>query len=354
MHTIAATLGIEAARTFIIRSLYNVISNTGSYVHPANIMFIAEFITNRGEPYGATYTGISRGQGGHLSLATLERAGKVFTQNALHGRKEDIRNVSASVSVGTRMAIGDGFFDIGQHITENGNQVMLINDDLFTSHNRDDNIANMRQPPGETLTLDDITQGLDEIKNINLGVTFDYAGGEDEANLINAFNPEEAINEINTLRPLAPGTPKKIVRRVTKHPVQTVDIPHDLIDVLSQNKIGVPLPDGQPLITIKPLVTGITQQPLLTNGIIPVNELIPINTDNVFDEINELMNELEPEPVELQPQPDTVKGLPEVPIPTLPLLTGANLTQTMINLRREQVRNLEPINVTKLQQSLNK
>jgi hypothetical protein len=98
-----------------------------SYVHPANLMIIAEFITSRGEPNGATYTGISRQPAGHLSLATLERAGKVFTQSAFCTSKEDIRNVSASIVVGTRMAIGDGMFDIGLDIDGK----TYINDDIF-------------------------------------------------------------------------------------------------------------------------------------------------------------------------------------------------------------------------------
>jgi len=126
MFIIYEMFGIEAARNLIIKELMEVTER--SYINPANIMLIAEFITSRGEPNGATYTGISRQPGGHLSLATLERAGKVFTQNAFCGSKEDIRNVSASIAVGTRMAIGDGMFDIG-YDDENG--VTYINDDIF-------------------------------------------------------------------------------------------------------------------------------------------------------------------------------------------------------------------------------
>ena len=125
MFTIYNTFGIEAARKLIINSLMEVTEK--SYVHPANIMIIAEFITSRGEPNGATYTGISRQPGGHLSLATLERAGKVFTQSAFCTSKEDIRNVSASISVGARMAIGDGMFDIGLDIDGK----TYINNDIF-------------------------------------------------------------------------------------------------------------------------------------------------------------------------------------------------------------------------------
>jgi len=138
MHTLTNVFGIETARTFIIMRLHDIIKSNSSYVHPAHIIFIAEFITSRGVPFGTTFTGISRQPGGHLSLATVERAGKTLTQHALHGRKEDIRNVSASISVGQRMVIGNGMFDIAQDIVEDNKSKTLINDDVFTAHKRDE------------------------------------------------------------------------------------------------------------------------------------------------------------------------------------------------------------------------
>lgn len=205
MHVIANTIGIEAARTFIIKRLYNTISNTGSYVHPAHIIFIAEFITSRGIPYGTTFTGISRQPGGHLSLATVERAGKTFTQHALHGRKEDIRNVSASISVGARIAIGNGMCDIAQNITENGKSVTLVNDDVFLAHERDDNaIKNTR-----------------EIENVG----FNFEAEQAKAMAIGALqiepeNLEDKIPNVNNeanfgyVDPLAPR--KRNITNVTK------------------------------------------------------------------------------------------------------------------------------------------
>jgi len=134
MHTLTSVFGIETARTFIIMRLHKIISTNSQYVHPAHIIFIAEFITSRGVPYGTTFTGISRQPGGHLSLATVERAGKTLTQHALHGRKEDIRNVSASISVGARMVIGNGMFDIAQDVVIDNKPTVLINDDVFKAH----------------------------------------------------------------------------------------------------------------------------------------------------------------------------------------------------------------------------
>ena len=384
MYTITAALGIEAARTFLIRKLNDTISNTGSYVHPANIMFIAEFITSRGEPYGATYTGISRQPGGHLSLATLERAGKVFTQNALHGRKEDIRNVSASVAVGARMAIGNGAFDIAQNIIEDGVEKTIINDDLFTALERDDETRRLAAvqtatPAEATITPDALLEGINLAKTMAVGGTFDYIGAEDETNLITLFGPGDVAPDIIT-RQTQTATPRRVVRRVQAEtaqqggatlartpPVTKVDIPRELVDILAQIKVGIPLPEGEAddRITITPLQTGVTlpiqlPEPVYSTGLIPLTELIPQRMETGIPEGLEALlgrytaeiqeDELLREPIA---QVTVVEELPRTDIPELPDLTGVDFTRTMIDLRREQVRDLQPIDTNALQTALN-
>ena len=178
MHTLTSVFGIEAAKTFIIERLHNIIKSNSSYVHPAHIIFIAEFITSRGVPFGTTFTGISRQPGGHLSLATVERAGKTLTQHALHGRKEDIRNVSASISVGARMVIGNGMFDIAQDVIVDNKPKVLINDDVFKAHEYD--IEEEEEEEEEDLEEDDLDdlgkrEELSELEpllsdpNVNIG-----------------------------------------------------------------------------------------------------------------------------------------------------------------------------------------
>lgn len=382
MYTITATLGIEAARTFLIRALSSTIANTGSYVHPANITFIAEFITSRGEPYGATYTGISRQPGGHLSLATLERAGKVFAQNALHGRKEDIRNVSASVAVGARMAIGDGAFDIAQDIVEDGIPRTIINDDLFTALERDDATRQRAVQTAEFPTAtqaqviapEDLAGGIDLIKTITLGGTFDHIGAEDETNLITLFSPGEVIPEITATRPVQPGAQQKVVRRVQAQPVQPrvapqIDVPRELVDVLTQIKVGVPLPVGPEteILTIRPLEGGViapgvdvrAPEPVISTGLIPLAELIPQRVETGLPPgINDIFAAYDIEVAGGEPTvqvPVTiVQDLPREEIPQLPDLTAVDLGRAFVELRREQVRELEPIDTRALQEQLTK
>lgn len=343
MYMICETLGIEAARTFLLRSLTNTIANTGSYVHPANIIFIAEFITSRGEPYGATYTGISRQPGGHLSLATVERAGEVFTKSALHGRKEDIRNVSASVAVGTRMAIGTGAFDIAQDIIVNGQTHTVINDDLFTALENDDITKNIlaEYQQNINITVDDLSQGIEDLKGLTVGnANYDYSGADDQVNLL-LIN--QADVEPITTRTTQATVPHKVVRRI-----QQQTIPKDMVDVLSQIKIGVPLPEN---LVITPLETGIiikqhSPVPVISTGLVPVMELNRTIVDTGLpDELDDLFNQYLPP---IGENIIIVEELPTVEIPKLPNLSGFNSSRDQIEIRREQVRDLQPVDTSNL------
>ena len=196
MHIMAATLGVEAARAQLIRDLRDTIfKSAGSYVHPVHIMFIAEFIMSRGEPHGLTYSGISRQPGGHLSLSTLERAGKVFSQGALHGRKEDIRNTSASVVVGHRIRLGNGFFDVGQDAVINGKESTSLNDNLFDLHERADETRDQARAmkygaKASKLEIGDLMNVIDDIAGGADFQGFDF-GAEGEENLLGAFPRRE-------------------------------------------------------------------------------------------------------------------------------------------------------------------
>jgi hypothetical protein len=358
MYTIANTLGIEAARTFIIRALSETIATTGSYVHPTNITFIAEFITSLGEPYGATYTGISRQPGGHLSLATLERAGNVFIQNAIHGRKEDIRNVSASVAVGARMAIGSGAFDIGQTITENGVQKTIINDELFTALERDDETAALaaRRFTGEA-DIGELTQAIGEYQ------LFDDRGNEDEANLVTVFQGE-VVPELTERIDIGPQRIPGAVRRVAPtiaHP----EVPDDLINVLDTFQHGYPLDENpriEPVMVAKkePVPVG----PKLSTGAQYIADFSIPHMGGIPDTLMALLDQYVPvtqdqaanEPLtvaELTPGiPVTVVAdLPRVAIPALPRL-GTTM-QEMQELRQAQIEALEvPTGEDALEQAL--
>lgn len=140
MHEINEMFGIEACRSFYLQDLYNVITNSGSYVHPANVAILSELVCNRGMPLGATYIGISGLNSGHLTKAGVERAGEVFSGDALFSKKEDIRGVSAAVITGTRIPTGSGMCDIG--FGDKINEEIFTGDPEQSSMTADENFLN--------------------------------------------------------------------------------------------------------------------------------------------------------------------------------------------------------------------
>jgi len=112
VHEIYRTLGIEAARYFLIQEFINVITYDGSYINPRHITLLVDFMTNLGEPLPITFAGISRQATGTLGKASFEHAMDTFRDAAGFGKSEPIKSTSASIYVGKRAEIGTGFFDV--------------------------------------------------------------------------------------------------------------------------------------------------------------------------------------------------------------------------------------------------
>jgi hypothetical protein len=300
MATIASTLGIEAARTFLVRALSNTIANSNSYVHPSNITFVAEFITSRGEPHGATYSGISRQPGGHLSLATLERAGEVFTKSAEYGRREDIRNVSASVVVGTRMAIGTGSFHIAEDIPGQGT---VVDDELFT--------ARRRLPVGEDLDGDD---GLGALAAPS---SFDSKESETRTDVLD-IPFHELVGESQS-------------NRIT-----------DLAQLVAPERTGTPGTDS----TITALEGGPVEPPptpLLTEGLEPPPSQVPlVQWEGLPMQLEEMF----------RLYPEVVEPMPVQSLDSLPDLSGMVLEMSLGDLHQLQQQEVRPVDLTALEASL--
>ncbi len=339
---IKETLGIEAARAHAAKMLADIISNSGSYVHPAHVLAIAEFNCSRGEWFGTNYAGISRQPGGHLSLATLERAGKVFTQSALHGRKEDVRNVSAAVVMGSRVVIGDGSFDVGMDIVENGVERAVLNEDLFTILDCDDETIALRQKIGGGLTtrinrqckdqeeedegvsMAETLAAIESMKDIGLVGDFDITG-VDDSNLLTSFSNvpvgvNKAMDEaMDALSLIAVGIAE----------------PNPLAAILDEN---FELPKIEPKLVRKLPVA----KPKRT---------LPKSTKPV-----RVTKAKAPETVETLPTPVTkpklTEALPEVPIRKLPALSKVKLAQAASAMKKQQVQDVKMIDVGALSKAL--
>lgn len=112
VHEIYRVLGIEAARTFLIREFLAVLGGDGGDINPRHVTLLVDFMTNMGEPTPITFSGISRQPIGALEKASFERAMDTFQEAAGFGKSETIKSVSAAVVIGQRAKIGTGYMDI--------------------------------------------------------------------------------------------------------------------------------------------------------------------------------------------------------------------------------------------------
>lgn len=336
MYTIAETLGIEAARSFFIRSLNETIANSSSYVHPANVSLIAEFITSRGQPFGATYTGISRQPGGHLSLATLERAGEVFIKNAIHGKSEDARNVSASIIVGSRISVGTGYFDVAQDITEQGVTKRVINDELFTALDRDDDAQAMDYAI-EGAESPDIGEFMEEMLAIQ---PFDDRNAEDEANLEAMFRGIENI-PLPEEREVEAGEIFEPISRI----VGSMFDPQDFVNVMNTVKSGIPLDQPLPPVASE----NVFPQPIESTGLV-IPQALTVSGAIPTDFLQLVQLQL-PSTLPHEPSESVNVPLPSAPIPNLGNIPPLNIEQ-LVQLRGEQISGLEIMDDAALVQAL--
>ena len=108
VHEIRAALGIEAARTFLIKEFTDVIAGEG-YINPRHIVLLVDFMCSLGNVYGVTSTGVSRQPIGALEKASFEKGMKHLKEGAVFGEISSVSGTSASVFVGKRALIGTGY-----------------------------------------------------------------------------------------------------------------------------------------------------------------------------------------------------------------------------------------------------
>ena len=142
MHVMAEVLGIEVALASQHYELYEIVTDSGTYVNANIITMITEFIMSRGKPYGATFVGIARHPTNATAAATLERAGTVFITTGLVGELKTIKeNISSTICVGLITPVGTGAVTVGRFIEvfkdDRIEKVLMINDELPTAFRLD-------------------------------------------------------------------------------------------------------------------------------------------------------------------------------------------------------------------------
>lgn len=111
MHEIVQIFGIESTQIYIAGSLVGVLEGSGISAssvgaNSRHIMLISDFMTNRGLPYGATYSGNTRQGKGVISAASIERSMIEFLNSAPYNKTETINTAASSQWTGTTIAAG--------------------------------------------------------------------------------------------------------------------------------------------------------------------------------------------------------------------------------------------------------
>lgn len=105
---IERTLGIEAARSVIIREVEYTMGKHGIRVDHRHIMLLADTMTFRGEVLGITRFGIGKMRTSTLMLASFEQTADYLFNAAVRGLDESVDGVSESIILGIPISLGTG------------------------------------------------------------------------------------------------------------------------------------------------------------------------------------------------------------------------------------------------------
>ena len=109
-HEVLKTLGIEAARNFMVNSYVEIVEANGEYVNGRHITLLADYQTSRGTLLQFTSRGSAQQNAGTLAKASFEEPMPAFVDAAVFGKSEKIKSTSTSIFVGKRMIMGTGCF----------------------------------------------------------------------------------------------------------------------------------------------------------------------------------------------------------------------------------------------------
>ncbi len=129
MWEIFETLGIEAARKFIINETISIIGSGIDISHPE---LLGDAMTRSGTIRAVNRYGIGKEESGPLSMASFEQSHENMTKSAARGEEENCSTVSAAIIVGKNARIGSGYPDLMM------NTKMLKNSKIYNNVSEED------------------------------------------------------------------------------------------------------------------------------------------------------------------------------------------------------------------------
>ncbi len=112
IHEIAKTLGIEAARSVIIKEAVGVLEEQGLDVDIRHVMLAADIMTATGEVRQIGRHGISGEKASVLARAAFEITVPNIVEASISGESDPLKGVTENVIVGQSIPIGTGLVDL--------------------------------------------------------------------------------------------------------------------------------------------------------------------------------------------------------------------------------------------------
>lgn len=125
VHDIFKTLGIEAARNYLLKDIDFVLKEGRGDINQRHLILLVDFMTNLGILSPITYIGIGQQSAGFLDQSSFERAKDVFSAGAAVGVTAR-PGTSGDVFVGKLMSGGTGIVKIGPDSEEYLNSIAKV------------------------------------------------------------------------------------------------------------------------------------------------------------------------------------------------------------------------------------
>ena len=111
-HQVFEFMGIEAARTAILKELLSVLSFDGSYVNIRHLQLLVDVMTARGHPIPITRHGINKADTGALMRCSFEETVEILLEAAACGELDDCRGISENIMLGQLGPLGTGDMEV--------------------------------------------------------------------------------------------------------------------------------------------------------------------------------------------------------------------------------------------------
>ena len=121
VYEIATTLGIESARTAMIKEVTNTLEEQGLEVDMRHIMLLSDLMTSKGYLQQIGRHGIAGTKTSVLARAAFEITVPTIAQAALRGEIEALKGVTENVIVGSTIPVGTGMVELYMKVDEKNN-----------------------------------------------------------------------------------------------------------------------------------------------------------------------------------------------------------------------------------------